>query len=76
LVEGYGKLKTAIHKMKTLSGVQFISEDAGFDAFVTFFHPDSKYSGPGTDGLIGTNMILTAYPPPTPKSNQKAPDKL
>jgi hypothetical protein len=63
LVEGYGTLKTAIHKMKSLSGVQIITEDAGFDAFVTFFHPDSKYSGPGTEGLIATNMIMTAYPP-------------
>jgi hypothetical protein len=80
LVEGYGKLKTAIHKMKSPSGVQIISEDAGFDAFVTFFHPDSKYSGPGTDGLIATNSIMTVYPPPMHKSNnqsnQKTPDNL
>lgn len=71
LVEGYGKLKTAIHKMTSLSGVQMISEDAGFDAFVTFFHPDSKYSGPGTDGLLATNSIITAYPPSAPQSSKK-----
>jgi hypothetical protein len=31
-----------------------------FDAFVTFFHPSSKYSGPRTDGIFNRNVFFTA----------------
>ncbi len=41
------------------SGVKFIMEGNGFDAFVTFFHPISKYAGPGTDGIMGREVIST-----------------
>jgi hypothetical protein len=34
-----------------------------FDAFVTFIHPASKYSGPGTDGIFTRDLIMTKYPP-------------
>ena len=61
--DGYGDLKTGIMKMGNPSGRQQTIEYNGFDAFVTFYHPSSKYSGPGTDGLLFRDMVMTAYPP-------------
>ncbi len=68
LVEGYGKLKTVVSAIKSTSGAKSIIEGNGFDAFVTYFHPASKYCGPGTDGTLGREIILTAYPPPVSKA--------
>jgi hypothetical protein len=45
--------------MKAISGVKMTFEGNGYDAFVTFFHPKSKYAGPGTDGIIGRDEIAT-----------------
>ena len=63
LIEGYGDIKTrgrtAIHK----SGFKSEMEANFFDAFVTFIHPASKYSGPGTDGIFTRDLIMTKYPP-------------
>ncbi len=63
LFEGYSRLKTVVTKSVMPSGVKVVIEGNGFDAFVTLFHPKSKYAGPGTDGTIGRDMILTTYPP-------------
>jgi sugar-specific transcriptional regulator TrmB len=65
LFEGYGELRTGIFKTGTRSGRKQTYEYNGFNAFVTFFHPTSKYSGPGTDGLFGRDVIMTTYPPST-----------
>jgi len=62
LFEGYGKLKTAENTITMPSGTKIIIEGNGFDAFVTFFHPESKYAGPGTDGTLGRDMIMTVIP--------------
>jgi sugar-specific transcriptional regulator TrmB len=63
LFEGYGELKTGVVKTRSPIGRTEISEFNGFDAFVTFFHPASKYSGPGTDGLLRRDLVMTSYPP-------------
>jgi hypothetical protein len=63
LFEGYGELKTGITKTQTPAGHMHIAEFNGYDAFVTFFHPASKYSGPGTDGLLRRDVVMTSYPP-------------
>ena len=63
LFEGYGDLKTGVVKTRSPVGRTEISEFNGFDAFVTFFHPASKYSGPGTDGLLRRDLVMTSYPP-------------
>lgn len=63
LFEGYGELKTAVTRMRSPLGRTQVNESNGFNAFVTFFHPASKYSGPGTDGIFNRDVILTAYPP-------------
>jgi len=65
LFEGYGKLKTIVTTSVFPSGARVITEGNGFDAFVTFFHPESKYAGPGTDGIMGRDIIMTTYPPAT-----------
>jgi len=63
LFEGYGKVMTGIMKTRALSGRTQIQEFNRLEAFVTYFHPASKYSGPGTDGLFNREIVLTAYPP-------------
>jgi sugar-specific transcriptional regulator TrmB len=64
LFEGYSKLKPGIHlEYAVPSGVKVSVDSNGFDAFVTFFHPSTKYSGPGTDGVIGRDTITTLHPP-------------
>jgi sugar-specific transcriptional regulator TrmB len=63
LVEGYGKVKTAGTTMLHPSGFKSEMEGNFFDAFVTFMHPESKYSGPGTDGFFAREFIMTQIPP-------------
>ncbi len=59
LFEGYGEIKTGMFREKTV-GRRYTCEFNGFEAFVTFFHPVSKYAGPGTDGLLYRDYVLTA----------------
>jgi hypothetical protein len=65
LFEGYGELNTGIFKTGVRSGRKQKYEYNGFHAFVTFFHPASKYSGPGTDGFFGRDVVVTTFPPST-----------
>jgi sugar-specific transcriptional regulator TrmB len=62
LIEGYGDVKTTGHTMVHDSGFKSEIEGNYFAAFVTFIHPASKYSGPGTDGLFARDFIMTKYP--------------
>jgi sugar-specific transcriptional regulator TrmB len=63
LFEGYSKIITSAISFVLPSGVKLHAAGTGLNAFVTFFHPSSKYSGPGTDGTIGRDVISTWYPP-------------
>ena len=63
IIEGYGNIKTGSFTSVSLSGYQFKIEANGFDAFVTFIHPSSKYTGPGTDGYLCRDALMTIYPP-------------
>ena len=63
LLEGYGKVKTDTFTVLAPSGRKMRTVFNGLEAFVTFFHPSSKYSGPGTDGLLGREAIMEFYPP-------------
>jgi sugar-specific transcriptional regulator TrmB len=63
LIEGYGNVKTKQYTSVTLSGFKNKTEINGFDAFVTFMHPASKYSGPGTDGFFIRDLVVTMTPP-------------
>jgi len=64
LIEGYGNVKTLGFSSILPSGFKFVIEENYFDSFVTFFHPASKYSGPGTDAAFSRDCIITNYPPP------------
>ena len=52
LLEAYGKIRT--HSYSTVSPSKIRNNWAmnNFEAFVTFTHKESKYTGPGTDGLF------------------------
>ena len=62
LFEGYGKIQTGVIKTMASATRMQISECNYFEAFVNYFHTSSKYSGPGTDGLLFTDMIITSAP--------------
>ncbi len=62
-IEGYGNVKTNAYTVLLPSGFRNKLESNGFDAFVTFIHPASKYSGPGTDGFFVRDFIVTMTPP-------------
>ncbi len=63
LIEGYGDVKTKGYTTVMLSGFRNKTEINGFDAFVTFTHPASNYSGPGTDGFFVRDLVVTMTPP-------------
>jgi sugar-specific transcriptional regulator TrmB len=63
LVEGYGKIKTKGFSIILPSGFKSTMEYNYFDAFVTFMHPTTKYSGPGTDGAFIRDLVTTTNPP-------------
>jgi hypothetical protein len=63
VIEGYGNLKTSSYVAALPSGFDLKIDTNGFDAFVTFIHPKSKYSGPGTEGYLGRDEIMEIIPP-------------
>ena len=70
-IEGYGDIKTVAYNIINPSGYKQVVEENYFDAFVTFFHPSSKYSGPGTDGFFIRDFVTTVYPPATKQEQRK-----
>jgi sugar-specific transcriptional regulator TrmB len=65
LIEGYGNVKTGKYSVGNPCGDTVVNEVNYFEAFVTFMHPSSKYSGPGTDGYFYREFLSTTYPPST-----------
>jgi sugar-specific transcriptional regulator TrmB len=65
LIEGYGNIKTSKYTIREPSGDTIINEVNYSEAFVTFMHPSSKYTGPGTDGFFYREFLSTTYPPST-----------
>jgi hypothetical protein len=63
IVEGYGPLYSETYTVLSPSGYKMKTEYNGFDGFVTYLNPSSKYSGPGTDGYFGRDTIMEFYPP-------------
>jgi hypothetical protein len=58
LIEGYGNVKTESYTVIQPAGGKFTARQNGLDAFVTFMHPSSKYSGPGTDGFLVRDFVM------------------
>jgi sugar-specific transcriptional regulator TrmB len=77
LIEGYGDVKTVAYTTIGPEGVELKAKQNGFDAFVTFMHPSSKYTGPGTDGFFVRDFIGEIRPnifkdhPPTMETRLK-----
>jgi sugar-specific transcriptional regulator TrmB len=61
LFEGYGAIRTGIIR-GSLHNRKQVSEFNLLDAFVTFYHPSSSYSGPGTDGTMVRDLVFTSFP--------------
>jgi HTH-type transcriptional regulator, sugar sensing transcriptional regulator len=62
IFEGQGNVKSSSVTVMNPGGIKVEREQNWFDAFVTFMHPASKYSGPGTDGLFARDLIVTMTP--------------
>jgi sugar-specific transcriptional regulator TrmB len=62
LFEGYGKVKTEAFSIIDPLGGKATAKQNGFDAFVTFMHQSSKYSGPGTDGFLVRDFVMELTP--------------
>jgi sugar-specific transcriptional regulator TrmB len=60
LFEGYGKVKSGVMNMIVSSRKINVVYNY-LEAFVTFFHPISRYSSPGTEGFIDTEFVRTSY---------------
>lgn len=63
LFEGYGDVKSGMLTNVALSGRGQERWFNSFDAFVSFFHPQSKYVGSGTEGFIERDTVLISIPP-------------
>lgn len=63
ILEGYSEVTTVTFTLLLPLGHRERVHMNGSEAFVTFLHPSSKYSGPGTDGFLARECIMEFYPP-------------
>jgi hypothetical protein len=59
LFEGYSKVKPGRFSCTSPSGLKVDAYYNCVEALVSFFHHASKYSGPGTEGFIDREVIIT-----------------
>ena len=69
LIESYGSPKTLVSDIQIPSGYTLKTTGDFLEAFVTFLHPTSKYSGPGTDGVISRDTVIEWHPQGSEKCN-------
>ena len=62
-LEGFGKIKTGTLSVVYRSGFKNWIQFNAMEALVSFFHPSSKYSGPGTDGILFREFIGERFIP-------------
>ena len=63
LLEGVGKVKTGRLAFRFRNGFRNKIEFNALEALVTFYHPSSKYEGPGTDGIFFRDYVGETYLP-------------
>jgi hypothetical protein len=63
LFEGYGEVRSGAVTRLSRQGRKQEIEYNRMEAFLTFFHPSSKYTGSGIDGFFDREMVFTSYPP-------------
>jgi len=62
LFEGYGEVKPGAFSSILPSGRRHEVWYLTYDAFVTFYHPQEKYIGSGTDAFLDINAFQIMYP--------------
>ena len=62
LFEGYGNVESGELTCHFPYGRRYEAAHNTFDAFTTYFHSSSNYSGLGTEAYISREFLLTAYP--------------
>ena len=62
LFEGYGEANPGMFTNATPSGRSQEYWNNSFNSFVTFFHPQSTYSGSGIEGFIERDSMLISRP--------------
>jgi len=62
LFEGYGEVKSGMLTNQLPSGRNQQFWFNSFDAFVSYFHPQSKYVGTGTEGFIERDSVFISSP--------------
>ena len=65
ILETYGQVRTQSSTLVLPSGFRSKIEGNGFYAFVNFLSSAANYSGPGTDGYVARDAIMTTTPPPS-----------
>ena len=63
LFEGYGEVKSKVFNFTFPSGRKEECWVNDLDAFVTYFHPSSKYECSGVEGFFDRESIQISYPP-------------
>jgi len=63
LLETYGQARYNSYTLITPAGFKSKIESNGLMAFVTFLSSTSNYSGPGTDGFVARDQIMTTTAP-------------
>jgi hypothetical protein len=63
ILETYGQVHTHSSTLVLPSGFRPKIEGNGFYAFVNFLSSEANYSGPGTDGYVIRDAIMTTTPP-------------
>jgi hypothetical protein len=61
LFEGHGKVRSGMFNNFLPSKRKQDIWYNNLEAFVTFFHPSSKYIGPGTEGSIDRESVQISY---------------
>jgi sugar-specific transcriptional regulator TrmB len=62
LFEGYGEINSGMLTNIASSGRRQERWFNSFNAFVSYFHPESKYVGSGTEGFIERDTLLISTP--------------
>ena len=63
LFEGYGEIRSGVFYSDSPSGRRQEAWFNNMDAFVTYFHPSSKYIGSGTEGFLDIDSVQISHPP-------------
>ncbi len=63
ILETYGQVRTQSYTLVLPSGFRSKIEGNGFYAFVNFLSSAANYAGPGTDGYVARDAIMTTTPP-------------